>query len=453
MANNQKWTYASCWFKKKKKTLVTIFIGFTIMTYLINSLSNGLIISLFVARGCLENCDFFSEGNASANGWTLLVEHFYRSTFQNVTDSGNSIVFSAYLDKINSVNKIRAIGMKDRTINHDVYCFLWFRTLSDAIDNQFIVSSGYIDPHPENFDRSWEAVHYMCTVPANKYPDAISIVTNPKDKPKNFVWVTDSRTNKYSQFTVCLHSPFDFKTDKSHELVEWIELNRLMGGDMFTFYNYSSNPHNDAILNVYQKRGLVNLIQWNLPNQADIHYLGQVAAMTDCLYRSFYSSKYIVYLDLDEFIIPRRKGVRNWSDLLKTQPQHCAYILRCTVFRASDGYTDLPFEGKESALKYKLNTLLVQSRQNYTFGSKDRSKFILQTDCMEVVGVHLLQKYRTSEPSEMTVDPKDALLHHYREGYPLFVRRGTSAIDSFMTTYAKDLIQNVEATWTMIQQK
>ena len=290
----------------------------------------------------------------------------------------------------------------------------------------------------------------MCSLPKNTHPDAVSIVTNPEEQPRNFLWITDSRSNKVSQFTVCLHSPFDFKDDRSHEIVEWIELNKLMGADRFVFYNYSSHPNNDAILNLYQRNALADVVQWKLPAHADVHYLGQVVSMTDCLYRNFHSSKYIVYLDLDEFIIPRRESIHNWSELLQVQPKRCAYILRCTVFPVADGYTDSQFEGKESAIKYKLNTLLTHSRQNYIFGSKDRSKFILQTDCMEVVGVHLLQKYRTEESSEMTIDPSDALLHHYREGYPLFVRRGASSVDSFMTKFAKELISNVEKTWKML---
>ena len=290
----------------------------------------------------------------------------------------------------------------------------------------------------------------MCPIPRNKYPDAVSIVTSPVEKPRNFIWLTDSKKSSSSEFTVCLHSPFDFKTDKASAIVEWIELNKLMGGDTFIIYNYSSSPLNDEVFKLYHKRGLVNVVQWDLPTQADIHYLGQVAAMTDCLYRNFYSSKFIVYLDLDEFIIPRQHYVHNWPELIRTQPQRCAYIIRCTVYPVSEGYSDVQFEGKESALKYKLSTLLVQTRQNYIFGSKDRSKFILRTDCMEVVGVHLLQKYRSRWPSEMTVDPQHALLHHYREGYPLFVRRGATITDSFMTKYAKDLITNVEKTWEML---
>ena len=160
-----------------------------------------------------------------------------------------------------------------------------------------------------------------------------------------------------------------------------------------------------------------------------------------------------VNLDLDEFIIPRQHNVHIWPELIRTQPQRCADIIRYTVYPLSEGYSDVQFEGKNPALKYKLNTLLVQTRQNYIFGRKDKSKFILRTDCMEVVGVYLLQKYRSEEPLWMTVDPQHALLHHYREGYPLFVRRGATITDSFMTKYAKDLIANVEKTWYVFGMK
>ena len=58
---------------------------------------------------------------------------------------------------------------------------------------------------------------------------------------------------------------------------------------------------------------------------------------------------------------------------------------------------------------------------------------------MEIVGVHRLQTYRSEEPPETTTEPKDSLLHDYRQGYPFFVRRGARSVDSFMIRYAKEL--------------
>ena len=155
MAFGQTYFYASCFFKKKKKALITVSIGFTLMSCLIVTFSNGLIFSLFFSSGCIKNCDFFSEGNITSNGWKIETQQFYSSKFQNVTSTGNSVIFSAFLDNINSGTKIRAIGIKDRKINHDVYCLLWSETFKHKIDILYVISAGYIDPHPENFDRRY----------------------------------------------------------------------------------------------------------------------------------------------------------------------------------------------------------------------------------------------------------------------------------------------------------
>ena len=151
MAFGQTYIYASYLFKQKKKALIAVLIG----SCLIVTFSNELIFSQFFSSGCTENCDFFSEGSITSNGWKIEAQQFYSSKFQNVTRTGSSIIFSAFLDNINSVTKIRAIGMKDRKINHDVYCLLWSETFKHKIDTPYVISAGYIDPHPENFDRKY----------------------------------------------------------------------------------------------------------------------------------------------------------------------------------------------------------------------------------------------------------------------------------------------------------
>ena len=149
------YNYTACFFKKKRKTLITILVGFVLTAYTLNVLSSGFLVGLFFAKGCVENCDFFTKGNTTENGWTLDLGNFHSATFQNVTRKGDSLVFSAYLDKLSSVMKIRAIGMKDRSTKHDVYCLLWFKatTTITEMNTIYVISTGYIDPHPENFDR------------------------------------------------------------------------------------------------------------------------------------------------------------------------------------------------------------------------------------------------------------------------------------------------------------
>ena len=150
-------TYTAGFFKKKKKTLIIILLGFVLTGYTLNVLFHGF----FVRSSYGEHSDFFSEGNVTKNGWKLDLHNFHSSAFQNVSRKGDSLVFSAYIDKLNSVRKIRAIGMRDAATSHDVYCLLWFKSASapEGIGALYTISAGYIDPHPENFDRRYKHVY------------------------------------------------------------------------------------------------------------------------------------------------------------------------------------------------------------------------------------------------------------------------------------------------------
>ncbi|KAJ8687800.1 hypothetical protein QAD02_023594 [Eretmocerus hayati] len=100
--------------------------------------------------------------------------------------------------------------------------------------------------------------------------------------------------------------------DKYTSLVEFIEFYRMMGVNHFTFYKTSASENVSRILDYYEKLGLVTIIQWKLPPfyifEQNLRYNGIFAALNDCLYRSTLVEgyEYIVNVDLDEFIVPRK---------------------------------------------------------------------------------------------------------------------------------------------------
>ena len=149
MAFDQLYKYVSCFSEKKKKAVISLFLGVIFMAAI---LTNNFNILVFFDRERTESSDYFIDGNTTSNGWNVNVSIFYSSKFQKVTTDGDSIVFSAFLDNLKFVRKIRAIGMKEKSISHDVYCLLWYKTFTDKIDSVYTISAGYIDPHPENFD-------------------------------------------------------------------------------------------------------------------------------------------------------------------------------------------------------------------------------------------------------------------------------------------------------------
>jgi hypothetical protein len=77
---------------------------------------------------------------------------------------------------------------------------------------------------------------------------------------------------------------------------------------------------------------------WPKKNEpVEIHYFAQLAALNDCLYRNMYVSKYVVFQDLDEFIIPRKQ--LTWTDMLQNLPKgHAAYMFRCYIMDTNSVY-------------------------------------------------------------------------------------------------------------------
>lgn len=79
--------------------------------------------------------------------------------------------------------------------------------------------------------------------------------------------------------------------------VEWIEWHLKQGVDKFYVYDNESTDGTREILEPYVLRGIVEYVDW--PG-----YRRQLAAYDDCLARHRYDSRWIAFIDLDEFIVP-----------------------------------------------------------------------------------------------------------------------------------------------------
>ena len=73
-------------------------------------------------------------------------------------------------------------------------------------------------------------------------------------------------TTNVRNFSLCV-PPLHKNFSQAYSLVELIELNRILGVEAFTFYNYSAVLNVDQILSVYSKLCLVKVLHvpWNLP--------------------------------------------------------------------------------------------------------------------------------------------------------------------------------------------
>lgn len=97
-----------------------------------------------------------------------------------------------------------------------------------------------------------------------------------------------------TKYNVCICAIFK---DEADYLKEWIELHKLVGAEHFYLYNNHSSDHYREVLEPYISAGEVTLTDWtDTP--------GQMSAYSDCVRRYAKETKWIAFIDLDEFIVP-----------------------------------------------------------------------------------------------------------------------------------------------------
>ena len=82
-------------------------------------------------------------------------------------------------------------------------------------------------------------------------------------------------------------------------LKEWIEYHLLVGVDHFFLYNNFSDDNYREILAPYIERGIVDLIDWPVPQ-------GQFPAYEDCWQKFRETTRWIALIDLNEFLCDNR---------------------------------------------------------------------------------------------------------------------------------------------------
>ncbi|RUS91253.1 hypothetical protein EGW08_000965 [Elysia chlorotica] len=99
------------------------------------------------------------------------------------------------------------------------------------------------------------------------------------------------------------------------QVIEFVELSLLLGVQHIVFYVPSSPELAEAVkvVRMYEARGLVTSLPWDLPGGGQgkqsspeaVWARGRDVALNDCLYRTMHRFPWVLFLDLDEFFVPR----------------------------------------------------------------------------------------------------------------------------------------------------
>ncbi|XP_045195020.2 uncharacterized protein LOC123550658 [Mercenaria mercenaria] len=363
--------------------------------------------------------DMFLNVTSTCEG-TLFPSHLSRKeSWRAVNRNSTAYVFAAYL--VDTKNEIVIVGIKDGRAS-DYYCQFWKRNFGNQ-NLKMEEKTARVIILPEGHSHRYTAVLFQCKVsPSMELPTHVSIVDRSCETPMNLldIQILGKSSAFKHRFTVCL-TPLNFRYNRAYEIIEWIELNRLLGADKFIVYNYSSAINLAHVLEYYSKRGLTEVVQWNLPVGVDtwpreykpveIHYFGQIAALHDCLYRNKGVSEFIVNLDVDEFIIPHGENVTSWTEML-TQLKHDSkvYIFRNTFFKKEWSNAGIEIQNKSLVDKLQLVTLQKLQHETQISPPNQRSKYFAKSAEVSKVMIHGVPGV-----SHLVVPIEIGLVHHYRD--------------------------------------
>ena len=123
--------------------------------------------------------------------------------------------------------------------------------------------------------------------------------------------------------------------DQAQYLEEWIEFHRLVGAERFFLYNNNSTDNHREVLAPYLDDGIVVLHDWPVRFPAAVP-----SAFTHCLEEHREDSRWIAFIDLDEFLFsPQLVPV---TELLPEYERHSALCVVELDFGTSGHISEPP---------------------------------------------------------------------------------------------------------------
>ncbi|XP_058790320.1 uncharacterized protein LOC131663739 isoform X2 [Phymastichus coffea] len=383
-------------------------------------------------------------------------------------------VYSAYYDERITGNNpasrssssggvVRVIGATKTRGPDRVWCRLWYLTHNSDNATTSITVAAKVKVIRENWNLKYSACFVICPLPketpaqvSDRVPQSVSIVARLRTPPTNRLLVRNrpvDRPKERRPLAVCV-KPLHYDYNRVLQLIEFIELHKILGASHVTLYNDTLGSEAGCALKYYEARGLVTLLPWHhldMVSQREIRTEGLFAALNDCLYRSMYSYEYLVLLDLDEFIIPRHDetilDLIRWMNTRVNGKTTGAYSFQNAFFYLQ--WPDDPYvTTSRRATEAGLITLRKTRRRSKLHPHKQRSKYVCRPRDVVETGNHFVWEF---VPGHGTVNvPADAaILHHYRVcefGGDDCVKTA-SVVDRTAYKYLDKLAESVESTW------
>lgn len=327
-------------------------------------------------------------------------------------------------DRLSSENQyfIRVLGMLDR--NHldfldQLHCLLWYKDSDIPYSTK---ASGIVI---WKYYGAYQGVLISCPFPKTSdfsdIPNEISITDKTCEWPTHYVKVqTKSIRNRKARVAVCAKVIYG-KPD-AVRLVEWVEMNRLLGVEKIYMYNSSIKGEANKVLAYYHKEGFVQFNEHSFPdllcrkalkkhfptNDYNQNWELELMSMNDCLYSA--DEKYLLNIDIDELLF--QDVYPTWKEsiekfLLKNYPGVSSY-----VFHTGGFVNEFGVDNSSGAPQY----LHMLNHPTRTWIDWESPKSIFNADITLALGHHVSMKTLNTKKykQRMDVPPVHGYVRHYR---------------------------------------
>ncbi|XP_073398776.1 glycosyltransferase family 92 protein C33H5.2-like [Dendrobates tinctorius] len=247
-----------------------------------------------------------------------------------------TLIIAPYYDPRES-SLIRILAIVHHTVNN-FFCLFYCKQFG------YVHVMAEIDIVQDNFGFPYETASLLCRIPPDCDFNYISVYPNrTKDISQIPVFeISKDPMGPFSaNFTVCISALYG-KYDYALQMIQAIEMYKLLGASRVTIYNTSCGDNVDKVMRHYIQEGVLEVIPWPIDKylktskkweyvkglDSEIGYYGQIASLNDCMYRNMFKSEYVLLNDIDEIIIPLQYW--DWPTLMSNLQKRYPHI---NVFR------------------------------------------------------------------------------------------------------------------------
>ncbi len=358
--------------------------------------------------------------------------------YQFVEVHPETYVYSAYwdqrsndFDNLHNMTIIRLMAvLKLRDPRPDLSCH--FQKLDDSTVESPIA---YYEMC-ENHGRLYGGFILSCVVPPDINIKPCGVRVSSPGNHGDVIRVRPLRPqSERHRFGICI--PPLFGSVDPINMIEFIELNRLLGSQHFMFYDYQMPDSLVPILLYYQRQGIVSVLPWQLPGNVDknMWYHGQLVSIQDCLYHSMPQVEFLTFNDIDEYIVPHKHA--HWGEMMGNMfdNSRCGFRFYSGVF---------PPVSAENGPSYLKNTMTLRSTGRSGQLSHIRTKCMVKPTLIFEKGIHHVSKPIYAHLTSELLPGNVSFIHHYRRCVRDFgMDCSGSETDDYLLRYSDRLLKSV----------